>query len=100
MIVLGVHELVSAVTVDPIVGVVKLLGCFDWLLEIQMSLGYVFFDNGSADTSEGSEGSFFVPIANEGALRDGVGIFHKAGQVVGFTVTDSLVENLLCHLST
>ena len=86
-------------SVDPVVCVVELLSGNDGLLKLQMFLGYVFFDDGTADTCEGTKGTLLLPVPDEGALGDGTGVLHKAGEVVGLAVTDGLVENVLCHLS-
>ena len=46
-VVLRLHELVSPLPMDPVVGVIKLLVVLDGLFKIQMLLWNVFFYNGS-----------------------------------------------------
>ena len=99
MIVFRVHKFVSAIAVNPIVGVIKLLSCYDRLLKIQMSLRYVFLNDCATNSSKSTEGSFLLPVSNKSSLGNSVGFLNKTWEVVGLTVTDGLVENILCHLS-
>ena len=79
-------------SVDPIVGVVELLSGNDGLLELQMLLGYVFFDDGTADTSEGTKGTLLLPVPDEGTLRDGAGSSTKPGRWWGLPLPMVLLK--------
>ena len=61
MIVLRVHGLVHAHSVNTIVCVIKLLISLNGFFKLQMLLGDVLSDDGSADASEGAESSLFIP---------------------------------------
>ena len=103
MIVLRVHGLVHAHSMNTIVCVIKLLISLNGFFKLQMLLGDVLSNDGSTDACESAERSLLVPVPDECALGDGICIRDVVEARVGRTAavtSNSFVENVLCHFKS
>jgi len=60
----GAHQLVAGLSINAIFGVVKDFVSADGVLQVQVLLRDVLFDNSSADAAEVFKGTFLLPVGN------------------------------------